>query len=218
MFGNGTRQAAFYDDLNWVRELTNFDGKDKIASAFSYTDDKVGDVLTAHESGQHNLGKPDGQLYQYDALRRLTSVRSGSNSNKVTEFGYDKVGNRISVKTPPQNGFHITTCSYDWADQLTQFVRQNGNQVTSFVHDGNGNVVERYNDTDWTRYTWHGDDRLTGVIERDGKATKYRYNGDGELYEEVCTNPSQHIVPGAGRTLRYTQNVAQPLSDILVAD
>ena len=84
--------------------------------------------------------------------------------------------------------------------------------VTTFGYDDNGNETIRQRGPDHTSLKWTPANFLAEVREREGKGTDYAYDGDGTLYWERETNPSNHPDPGAGRTLTHTLDLANPNS------
>ena len=201
-FPNGTRADAAYDALDRLTSLSYMDGAGKVAAAFAYGYDAVGNVTSEHASGAQNL--KDDLNYGYDALSRLVAV---TDKNKTTAYSYDAVGNRVaSTRNPGADGESAT---FDAADQLTA-VLTNGKVKATFGYDANGNLTARQDGSDTASYVYDAADRLTGVRANDGQVS-FTYDGDGNLRGETRSG-------GQPATLAYTLDVAAPLTQVLVAD
>lgn len=199
---NGTRADAAYDALDRLTSLTHLDGAGKVAAAFAYGYDAVGNVTSEHASGAQNL--KDELEYAYDALSRLVAV---TDKNKTTTYGYDAVGNRLVATRNP--GADAESATFDAADQLTA-VLKNGKVKATFGYDANGNLTARQDGSDTTSYVYDAADRLTGVRANDGQVS-FTYDGDGNLRGETRSG-------GQPASLAYTLDVAAPLTQVLVAD
>ncbi len=135
--------------------------------------------------------------------------------HKTTRFAYDAVGNRVGVS--PNEGEDATRASFDPADQLTALLRKDGSVLESFTYDQNGNLTERRQEDERTTFAYDAADRLVGVSrteERERSSTAFAYDGDGNLRRETRTGEEQD---DPARTLRYTLDLAGPLSQVLTA-
>jgi len=139
------------------------------SNSVNYTYDVMGNVTNIV------VKDPADTLYAtqqqvFDALNRLTSQIDGL--NQTTIFGYDALGNQISVKTPllketkqvydALNRLSETTdstggktsYSYDTANNLT-LVKAPNNAKTAYSYDGFGNLLLQVSsDTGTTTFTY----------------------------------------------------------------
>ncbi len=127
-----------------------------------------------NETRDHNYS-PDGTLdletngknvvtdYNYDALRRLTSISQDvggtdpSSANALTRFDYDVQDNLVSVKDP------------------------NGGQ-TSYAYDDLGNLISLVSpDTGTSHYTYDEAGNIATMTDAKGQVFKYTYDAMGRL-------------------------------------
>ena len=86
-----------------------------------------------------------------------------------------------------------------------------------FGYDRNGNLIERRHEDERTSFSWDGADRLVSLTrfeERERSAVSFAYDGDGNLLRETRTGEDEDDRP---RSLRYTLDLAGPLSQVLSA-
>ncbi len=98
------------------------------------------------------LGRPSATIQNYKP-----SVQPDAQTNVRTEFTYNGVGNRITVKDP--NG-HVTTFAYDALNRVTQKTDPLGN-IWSYAYDADGNQ--------------------TSMTDANGKTTNYSYDPVNQL-------------------------------------
>lgn len=139
------------------------------SNSVNYTYDVMGNVTNI------DVKDPADTLYAtqqqvFDGLNRLTSQIDGLNQTSV--FGYDAVGNQVSVKTPllketkqiydALNRLSETTDAklgkiiygYDAANNLT-LVKTPNNAQTTYSYDGFGNLISQASpDTGTTFFTY----------------------------------------------------------------
>ncbi len=154
-------------EYSGARVLTTM--SDGQGNSVNYTYDVMGNVTNI------DVKDPADTLYAtqqqvFDGLNRLTSQIDGL--NQTTIFGYDAVGNQVSVKTPllketkqvydALNRLSETTDAkegkitygYDAANNLTS-VNAPNNAQTSYSYDGFGNLLSQTSpDTGTTSFTY----------------------------------------------------------------
>ncbi|MEG1410790.1 MAG: RHS repeat-associated core domain-containing protein, partial [Terrisporobacter sp.] len=151
--------------------------------------------------------------YTYDTLGRLTKTEINNktaNKNSTVTYGYDKVGNRISMTKDGAT----TTSKYNNLNQLTSSIenkdgKETSNKIYSYDKNGNktsqnfigadGNVIgtTRYSNEGFKYYTYNKDIQgsTTSVVGQDGTSpVAYNYDdfgvtttiGDKSFFNEVC--------------------------------
>jgi RHS repeat-associated protein len=113
---------------------------------------------------KEDLNDPQGTLtktlsFQYDALNRPNRVTYPDNT--YSEYSYDVLGNRTSLKDPKDN---TQTYIYDSLGRLTDVI-QPGGITTTYGHDAP---------------RW-----LASFTDGNGNTTTYQYDDTGHLYEEI---------------------------------
>ncbi len=148
--------------------------------------------------------------YEYDPLNRLTKATYSDPNNpgagdRVFEYTYDAVGNRLS-QTVTINGLSATTTYlYDDANRLTSV------GGVAYTYDNNGNLLSDGANT----YSYDAANRLISVTSSQGTVTSYGYNGLGDRLTEtvngVTTTFTMDLSPSTG--LRAGSGLTQALSD-----
>ena len=134
-------------------------------------------------------------VWTYDQLNRETSMTlpdpaTGENTDSVhgavTDYGYDLVGNVVSVTSPSPtgSGYVTTTNTYDQANNLESTTDANGD-VTTFSHDGVGDTLS-LTDSDGNTTSW--------TFDHDGQQTSQSqivalgYFPDGTVQTALATS------------------------------
>lgn len=107
---NGSVLSFEYDDNNRVTKLSN-----NMGDSITYTHDLMGNTILEEtkDADNNNFFK---EQKSFDELGRLLQiVRAGS---ATWAFGYDKIGNNISVTDPSNNS---STSAYDSLNRLVSF-------------------------------------------------------------------------------------------------
>ena len=136
--GNGYTAIMAYDARNQLIKQTN-----ALGHATSYTYDGVGRKVRITDTiGVVTCNYYDavGQLRAVILNCRLVAL-AGPDTNVITQYGYDAVGNRISVTDP--NG-HTSRFTPDALGQLVRETDPLGNSIT-FEYDVVGNQIKRVN-------------------------------------------------------------------------
>ncbi|CAA0121101.1 tRNA(Glu)-specific nuclease WapA [Halioglobus japonicus] len=184
LYADGSSESFLYDDVGNLIEVTQiaadtstrvttygYDSRDRLTSTtqpngatLSYGYDEASNKVSL------TVVSPSGTstttTYSYDTLNRLQSV---TDINGVTTYGYDAVGNQISVSHP--NG-SSQVYGYDDLNRLTVLK----------TFDGNGALVEQYD------YTLHATGRRTAINELDGRTTTYGYDDLYRLTSETIVD------------------------------
>jgi RHS repeat-associated protein len=137
----------------------------------------------------------DVQCFRYDHLRRLTAAWTPNDDCQAEpstsslagpapywqEFGYDKVGNRLSETLHAATGDTVRTYSYPAAGApmphaLTsvETVGPAGSQREEFRYDASGNTTVRGGE----QLDWDAEGHLAKVTDND-KVTEFVYDADG---------------------------------------
>lgn len=155
---NGTVVNYSYDPLNRLTKLVHLDSNNNTLNSFEYTLDGSGNRQHIIEASGREV------TYVYDKLYRLIreEITDPVNGNQLSEFTYDKVGNRLQhIK----NG-ETTTYVYNNNDQL--LTETKNNIVTSYTYDNNGNTLTK---------------SIDGVLD-----ASYSYNKRNQLIQAITTN------------------------------
>jgi YD repeat-containing protein len=166
--------------------------------------------------------------YVYDGLNRLRKETQYPNwpstsTKLVTEFTYDKNGNRITLKSPL---LKTTTFGFDPLNRLTNITYNNSaTPNVSYTYDLNSNRLSMVDGTGTTTYAYDELDRVVSVTSPGAKSLGYRYDLNGNrvkfIYSDLtavtynfdAANHLNSIVDWAGRTETYTYTVdGMPLS------
>ena len=150
--------------------------------------DENGNLLSATDpNGNGTPTAGDGTTsYGYDRANRLVSVDYSDSTPDVT-FGYDNVGNRVSMS----DGSGTETRAYDALDRLLSVSR--GNDVFSYGYDAAGNVTRRtYPDTNVVDYAFDPLNRVTGVTLT-GISVGYAYDAASNLTQTTFAEPSDYL-------------------------
>lgn len=145
--------------------------------------------------------------YTYDRLYRL--VRSQDSEGRFNQYGYDAVGNRLSLssnydplRTPTGVTPYTVLSSYNAANQLAT-TDHSVFGLTTYTYDGNGNRIRREGPDVWTGsgqdilrtdYSYDFENRLTwtGNFRDPGNGnwqlqdeTQLTYDGYGRLFRRL---------------------------------
>jgi len=183
--------------------------------------DALGRVTSnAYDAAGHLLSVTDalGRVtrYAYDAVSRTVTRTDANNSvtrytfdgqgrkvrvveaeglagQRITDYGYDRSGQLLTVTQDPNGLQLLTTYTYDGLGRQVQVVRgtlANPNQQTVLVvFDNLGRrIAERLDPNGLnltTQYRYNGNDQVTRKIDPAGNSTWYVYDGAGHLTDTV---------------------------------
>jgi YD repeat-containing protein len=167
-----------YDFLNQLRTRTldigKTPGERRVTDSFRY--DVVGNLVEETDA----RGGAYKTVYKYDNLNRLRRVEKalvsldGPSATLVTEYEYDKAGNRTVEKDP--RGV-VRTDKHDARNRVISTTREVGElgkgvmAEWKFVYDLAGNLIEKHDprgDYFTTRYTYDNLNRLKKIISPQG--------------------------------------------------
>jgi RHS repeat-associated protein len=171
-----------------VTETRSYNANSQLASinwANSFYNQASGSIQYSYPATQNNgqikqaADSISGEttVYQYDALKRLTSA---SNSAWNETFSYDGFGN-LTGKT--LNG----TLQSIPVSGLT-------NQLMSATYDSNGNMTSGSGAT----IAYNEDNRMSSAVETSGGAEYYYYTPDGKrFWRQMANGDTQYTLYGA---------------------
>ena len=155
---NGTYTVYAFEN-GQLKSIKNYAANGSELSKFIYSYDMLGyiDSMTENSGTWH---------YAYDALGQLT--RATAPDGTVTQYAYDKSGNRTSVTV---------------GDTVTAYTENNLNQYTAYgsttlTYDANGNLIGKTDANGATTYRYDCRDRLVKVTAP-GSVTEYGYDAFG---------------------------------------
>jgi len=159
----GSTKNYVYDG---ILRPTNIHMKDPAANTlmnYAYSYDTAGNI-TAKNTEHGNYG------YGYDSLDRLTSAIYPASQSALTneDFGYDKVGNRIT-----HNGNTVNPWSYNANNELLS--RPN----VTYAYDANGSQTKKTESGAATDYIYNGENRLAQVKQGVNLVAEYGYDPFG---------------------------------------
>lgn len=174
-YGNGLNLTRSFDlDYRLVEQVVS-----GILQS-SYHHDSVGNIIRWRDL----LDTGRDQLFEYDALDRLTSA-SGVYGD--LGYSYDATGNRLSIT----DGFQ--TEIYNYTPNTHRLQQILGSVTDSRSYDAAGNTVQNLIGS----YSYDAANRMVGFTKADIQA-EYAYNGDGERIGKV--------VNGSLTRFRYGDN------------
>ncbi|MCP4664613.1 MAG: hypothetical protein GY856_55225, partial [bacterium] len=141
-----------------------------LLDGYAYTYDKAGRRTT-----MRRLQDQQVHTFEYDEQGRLE--RWERDQDWFEEYGYDLVGNRVSLLDPEA----AVSYSYDPRNRLTEEIRTiNGSGATATIYDwdANGNLTRKTTGTDQTTFGYDALNRMVEVIDATGVKT-YGYRPDG---------------------------------------
>lgn len=157
----------------------------------------VGDTVNLPELPEFELPKKsiftskdkenDARYYSYDKSGRLISVEYAARPEKNEYYAYDKQGNILEKRI----GNSIYKYTYDTANQLMEMESPKGKR--EYFYDRAGRLVsEKLNGKIDVEYKYGYLDKVIEV-NRNGKITKFAYDGFGMLAQKTFHDGSTEV-------------------------
>lgn len=202
---NGNVTEYEYNSKERYKTVTNALGNesiylyDTLGNVIWYKD-YSGNVITYTYDENNNLSSETSENevihYNYDSQNQLIKVED---KNGITTYAYDDFGRILEKHTPDGSSFEY---EYD-----------SKNRLSSKILKINGNLYDK------TAYEYDLMDRITRVVDRNGKATVYEYdeignrsvlkyaNGVSVNYTyDACSRLTQETVKDKNNVLLYSYN------------
>ncbi len=160
-YPNGVRGAWEYDGRGLVTSIAYTDSAGAALARWTYTYDAADNLIRAVDA----QGRATG--YRYDGAGRLVEEQEPAG---VIRYAYLPGGNRGQLVTAGRT----VPYQYELADRLTRAGED------TFLHDANGNLIERRGKQGITRYQYDGENRLVRVVKPDGAEVTFGYAPTGE--------------------------------------
>ncbi|MEU4556690.1 RHS repeat-associated core domain-containing protein [Micromonospora violae] len=199
----------------------------------NYEYDLFGNIIKQVETRSDPTAAAETQCYSYDALRRMTSAwtatdscatkpstgnRSmigsgiGSTSAYWTEWTLDSLGNRKTQKQYSTSGGTDTTTDYAYNGNgkkqphtLTSTTTTGGlTGTTAYSYDQSGNMVTRSAGQGSQTLTWDNTGELTAVTGGTGGTSSFLYDADGNLMIQKDPGKTTLYLPNQQITLNTT--------------
>ncbi len=177
---NGIRTVLDFLPDGKLKKITHAAATNHVLENFEYTylpGGLIGHVAEWTPRGERGIE------YVYDEVRRLIMVKDSRYG--TTEFSYDKLGNRLAIKT---GGNEQDNYKYDWAGRMMTRAGQN------CTHDTAYNLAGYANQAQSTRYSFDAMNALKAVVNN-GKTAEYSYDGDGFMVSRTEQKEHTSFVP-----------------------
>ncbi|WCT56200.1 RHS repeat-associated core domain-containing protein [Paenibacillus kyungheensis] len=200
--GSVLKESFTYDALNRLSQMSNTKGSSTL-SAYSYTYDNNGNILTVSES--IDGGEAKTSTYTYDKLNRLATAQRIDGS--TASYTYDLRGNRKTLSdTQEATATKESSYSYDLDNKLIAATingtkttidylpdglrsqKTTGTATTQYGYNGSGQVVSEKGSNGNTSTYIRGDRVL---VKKDQSASKdyyYLFNGHSDVVQMVDTS------------------------------
>jgi RHS repeat-associated protein len=202
-FANGIVEIREYDVLNRLDFLKNvrqneITGQKTIITSYDYVLDKAGQRKSMIDQNGRKVE------YVYDDLYRLTQEKVSENGNlkNVTDYTFDKVGNRLSKLETVGGIATEITYQYDSNDRL-EWEKVNNVLSSSYQYNNNGSTIQKAEGEKISTYRWNQEKRLIGVTTADGKVISYTYDCQGDRQSVTVDGVITRYV--VDKNLPYTQ-------------
>ncbi len=143
-YENGAKEVYTYYDDNLLATLTNYGTTGNIIESYQYT----------YDAAHNQKTKVDAKgttSYTYDTLNRLIKVLEPIGlGGKLTEYGYDKAGNRLTERIINGSQTTLTMYAYDERNRLLTTTLQTptgSREISKYVYDNNGNTLQKTKET-----------------------------------------------------------------------
>ncbi len=164
VYGNGVSSTTTYDLARRVKTVVHAKGSDNLSrTEYAYDANSNRTRETINRSGGAQVTS-----YDYDVADRLrkTSVVEAAKT-LTTEYGLDKVGNRVletvtTASTPGGTVASTKKYTYDGRNQLTGIVDSIAG-TTVLTYDLQGNLIQKALGSDLTAYRYNARDNLVSI-------------------------------------------------------
>ncbi len=136
---DGSSANFVYHANGTLAELTNKDAANSIIDRYTYLYDAAKNQIAKTETVN---GVEKGTTnYTYDSLNRIKTVQEPS--GKLTEYTYDKAGNRTAEQITENGLLSFTSYQYNAQERLINTVQTTADttKTIKYLYDNNGNVL-----------------------------------------------------------------------------
>lgn len=198
-YPNSVRTSYTYDKLNRIVEIRAVAADGQDVSRFRYTYDVLGNRTQMIEGEDRCVN------YTYDAASRLVRV---TESDKVTEYIYDDVGNRISVLVNGEREDYFTgkdnrllkaggaEFEYDADGNMTARTTADGEHYT-FRYDAANRLIEAEGPEGTVVYAYAPNGARVTRAE-DGETTRFVFDHEDVVFELVDGKVAARYLHGPG--------------------
>ncbi len=189
---NGITTTYEYDDIDRLTRLRD-------ASSTATLFDRQYGYNTASQIS--SIVEPtNSRTFGYDFADRLKTVTASSSQNE--SYNFDVVGNRTSTHLSNSYGYQ-------------PFNKLTSTQTATYNYNANGNMVSKSEGTDFWRYSWDSENRLTSASTRK-QTVRYKYDALGRRVQRSTKGSKENtkfiydgqdvLVDDDGGTLTKYQN------------
>ncbi|MBU6998115.1 MAG: exo-alpha-sialidase, partial [Theionarchaea archaeon] len=169
-YGNGVVTSYEYDNRHRPL-IIQAEKNDTDILKMEYQYDFVGNIthLQYNRRSPSQEWKQSAEFYTYDWLDRLISAQGDYG---LQEYGYDSVGNRISLND--------LTYTYNNMNELISI-----SNSTQFSYDAMGNTLIKNDSTDTWSYTYDKRNQLLQIEKNQETIGQYNYDGEGRRIKKT---------------------------------
>jgi len=203
----GAKQTYVYG--NTVHPYSPSSSTDSQGNLISYSYDTNGNLLSASSTGagsttQTIQGDSNVSGGTINCGAQPGEVCTSTDANKnVTSYGYDSLGNVVTVTHPGSVGKDTYTYdnlsriqthtdgngstgtfSYDNFDRLIKMAYAKDGSVVDYSYDQDGNMTQRDDGSGQTLWTYDGYNRVKQLRQTNQSALNYTYDNAGNLITE----------------------------------
>jgi RHS repeat-associated protein len=178
---NANKTSTIYDALGRSLSITEKNSSNAVLSSFSYTYDKVSNVLSCQEVYSQAAMPGRTAVNSYDKCNRLLSesISLTTGGTTTTSYSYDKAHNRASKTVGAvTSSFSYGNGSSANSNQLISYTTTSQPSV-SFTYDANGNRATKTTAAGTENYTWDYENRLAQLTKPGVGIYKYQYDFRG---------------------------------------
>lgn len=213
-----TLKTSGYDTFGRTASIVyTKNGTSNQLESYVYEYDKAGNITErSRVNTQGSINETREYTYSdfYDRLMQTAVTKNGS--TKTTSYGYDPVGNRISMT---ENG-STTTYEYNGLNQLTE--KEDATGITTYTYDSRGNQISESSPSGEMEFEYF----ITGELKKVKKnnttiqENKYDHEGIRVSREENSTVRDYYYVNGrpvytTDDDEKSSANLVSPYGEIL---